>query len=525
MNFEFRTSSVLRAIAVAALLGVSATATQAATLVVDTAFQLKTADPARQFEPTANLFMHAVYQNLVTFDGDDLTTIVPSLAGVPVISEDAKTFTFTLNPEAKFSDGTPITVDDVIFSLERVKNVKGSPSFLMDGVSVAKGAADGEVVLTTESADPGLPFKLTNPALAILNSKLIAANGGFSDVEASTTDKADVFMATTSVGSGPYILTKFDMASEVVLSRNDAYWGEPAAYDQIVLRNVESSAQQMNVMRGASQIAIDLRPDQLETLGDTVNVVSTAGSDVGFLFVNANPAISEVAANADFREAVRYGIDYDGLLEIVGEGALRPGSVVPSMFGGALDATKAAVRDVERAKAALARSGLADPTIDFSYAGDLTKNGVSFADVAAKIQSDLAEVGITVELKPEPVSANIDGYRAGTLAMSVQWWGPDFPDPSNYLLFNPGQMVGLRAGWAEGAAPEVVTIGAEAAASIDPVARPELYAQWQTALNEAGPFISLFQPALTLVSSKEITELEYNPMWTVDLGSVAPVTE
>ena len=92
-------------------------------------------------------------------------------------------------------------------------------------------------------------------------------------------------------------------------------------------------------------------------------------------------------------------------------------------------------------------------------------------------------------------------------------------------MFGPGALVGLRAGWAEGAAPEVVTIGAEAAASIDPVARPELYAQWQTALNEAGPFISLFQPALTLVSSKEITELEYNPMWTVDLGSVAPVTE
>ena len=240
-------------------------AQDAGTLVVDTAFQLKTADPAREFEPTANLVLHPVYETLVTFTGSDLTKVVPSLASLPVIAPDAKTFTFTLNPAAKFSDGSPVTVDDVIFSFNRVKNVKGSPSFLLDGVTVAKGAKDGEIVLTTEQPDPGLPFKLANPAVGIVNAKVVSRlNQGSADEGADKTDRADSFLATTSAGSGPYVLDKFDMAAEVVLKRNDAYWGDQAAIRPDRRAQCRHRAQQMNVMRGDSQIALDLRPDQLD---------------------------------------------------------------------------------------------------------------------------------------------------------------------------------------------------------------------------------------------------------------------
>ena len=502
--------------AVAAFGPAVATAQDASTLVVDTNFQLKTADPARQFEPTASLVLHPVYETLVTFDGADLTEVVPSLADVPEVSEDAKTFTFTLNPDATFSDGSPVEVKDVVWTLERVRDLQGSPSFLMAGVTIAPGQAEGDVVLTTEEADPGLPYKLTNPSLGILNSDVLTENGGTADPE----DGAESFLAGTSVGSGPYVLEKFDIASEVILAPNENYWGEAPEFDRIVVRNVESSAQQMNVARGASQIALDLRPDQIADISDSVDAVTAAGADVSFLFVNANPEISEVSANEDFREAVRYGIDYDGVLSIAGEGATRPGSVIPSMFGGALDASKAPSRDVERAKAALERSGVESPTVSIGYASDLAKHGIAFADIAAKLQADLAEVGIDVVLDPAPVQTNSERYRDGVLQMGIAWWGPDFPDPSNYLLFEPGKLVGLRAGWAEGSAPEVTEIGAEAAVSTDQAARASLYEDWQMKMNEVSPFIGLFQPATSLVSSPDLAPLAYNPMWTVDLADV-----
>lgn len=516
--------NLLGALTVAALASVSvATLAQAQeTLIVDTVFQLKTADPARSFEPTASLWLHAVYQNLLTFTDGDATQLKPGLADLPVVSDDAKTFTFKLREGITFSDGSPITVEDVLFSLNRALNVKGSAAFMLAGMSFAAGDEPGTIVVSVPASDPGLPARLTYPAFAIVNSKVMAENGGLAGEDASQADTADAFLATTSLGSGPYVLSKFDMASEVVLTRNENYWGEPAAFDQIVLRNTANTAQQMNIMRSVSQIAIDLRPDQVGSLGDSVNVISQPGSDMGFLFLNANPEISEVSSNPDIVEAVRYGVDFAGIMNIVGEGAGRPGGIVPSILLGTLPGEDAPVRDLERARAAVERSGIENPTLDMAYASDIAKHGISFGDIGAKVQADLAEIGITVNLVPQPVATNLDGYRGGSLEMSVQWWGPAFPDPSYYLAFNPGKLVGTRVGWAAGSAPAIEELAAKAAIAIDPEERAAIYTAWQQALNESGPYIPLFQPPTTLVSSKSVENVNYNPSWTVDLTEVRP---
>src|SRR6056297_1023644 len=122
-------------------------------LIVDTVFQLKTADPARAYEPTASLFMNSVYETLVTYENGDLTTLEPGIASLPGISDDGTIFTFTLNPEATFSDGSPVTVDDVIFSLTRMQNVKGPASRFIEGVTIEAGDEEGTVVLTTPEPD------------------------------------------------------------------------------------------------------------------------------------------------------------------------------------------------------------------------------------------------------------------------------------------------------------------------------------------------------------------------------------
>ncbi|WP_158625955.1 ABC transporter substrate-binding protein [Arsenicitalea aurantiaca] len=518
---------LIGALALAALGSVSTIAmTQAQeSLVVDTVFQLKTADPARAFEPTASLFLHAVYQTLVTFEEGDATTIVPGLAELPTANEDATVFTFKLREGATFSDGSPVTRDDVLFSLNRAKNVKGSAAFMLAEISFSAGEADDEIVATSTFSDPGLPARLTYPAFAILNADVMKENGGLDTEEASQSDTADAFLAGTSLGSGPYILTKFDIASEVVLERNDNYWGEAPAFEQIVIRNVANTAQQMNIMRGVSHIAIDLRPDQVGSLGDDAAVISQPGSDMGFVFLNANPEVSETTSNPDFVEAVRYAIDFDGIMNIVGEGAGRPGGIVPSILLGTVPGEEAPVRDLDRAREALARSGIENPTVEMAYASDIAKHGISFGDLGAKIQADLAEIGVTVNLVPQPVATNLDGYRAGSLEMSVQWWGPAFPDPSYYLAFNPGKLVGLRVGWAEGSNEVIEEIAARAALALDPAERDAIYKEWQMALNETGPYIPLFQPPTTLVSSAAVENVSYHPTWTVDLAAVRPAAD
>ena len=125
-------------------------------LVVDTAFVLKTADPAKIFEPTGSIVLHAVYDNLLTFVGSNVKKPVPQIAQSYTQSANAKKFVFKLRRNVTFSDGSKLTSADVVFSLNRMKNIKSSNSNLLDGVTItAQGPY--QVTISSDHPYPGLP--------------------------------------------------------------------------------------------------------------------------------------------------------------------------------------------------------------------------------------------------------------------------------------------------------------------------------------------------------------------------------
>ncbi|HEU5270822.1 MAG TPA: ABC transporter substrate-binding protein [Jatrophihabitans sp.] len=488
-------------------------------LVVESSFNLKTSDPGRMFEPTGLLIDRAMYDTLLTFANGDMTKPVPDLATSYTASPDAKTYTFTLRQDAKFSDGTPVTSADVVFSLNRVANLKGNPSFLLAGLT-ASAPDPHTVVLTSATPNPAVPFIVPNPALGILNSKAVKAAGGTDGADADKTDKAESALNSKSEGSGPYLLSSYNAASEVVLTRNPTYWGTKPHYGKIVLRNVASNVQKLDVLKGESQIAVDLSPAQAQGMSG-VNIVNGASPNLFFVFTNNSPKVSAATSNPDFQEAVRYGLDYAGLLQLAGTGSVQAAGVIPSMFLGSLPASDAVQRDLPRAKAALAKSGLGHPTVSLAYPSDLQVNGLNFGDLAARIKQNLADVGITVNLAPAPTQTALDSYRNGKEQLGLWYWGPDYPDPSDYLAFLPGQTVGLRANWAKGADPDLEAMGTQAQATTDNSARKDLYQQIQRSLNTASPFMPLIQPAQILVSAKSLTGVHSNALWELDLSDVS----
>ncbi len=498
--------------------GGSTAATGGSTLVVDTSFNLKTSDPGRMFEPTGLLIDHAIYDTLLTFTGSDMKKPVPDLASSYTASADAKTYTFKLRTDAVFSDGTPVTSADVAFSLNRVANLKGNPSFLMAGITVT--APDPHtVVLTSATPNAAIPFIVPNPALGILNSKAVQAEGGSAAADADKSDTAETALNSKSQGSGPYILSSFGATTEVDLVRNPKYWGTKPHYSKIVVRNVQASVQKLDVLKGASQIAVDLSPAQAEGVSG-VNVVNGASPNVFFLLTNNSPKVSAIASNPKFQEAVRYGLDYDGLLQLAGTGAVQAAGIIPSMFLGSLPASGAVKRDLPRAKAALAASGLTNPTVSLAYPSDLQVNGLNFGDLAARIQQNLKDVGITVKLAPSPTQTALDGYRNGKEELGLWYWGPDYPDPSDYLAFLPNNTVGLRANWVKGADPALESLGAQAAVTTDDTTRQGLYEQIQTSMNNSSPFEPLIQPAQILVGANSVKNLQSNALWLVDLDEL-----
>src|SRR5882724_174016 len=497
--------------------GSSASATSSS-LVVETAFVLKTLDPARMFEPTGLMIDHVLYDTLLTYKGSDVTTPVPDLASSYTASADAKTYTFTLRSGVKFANGDPVTAAHVVFSLMRTKNVEGNPSFLMAGITATAPSAN-TVVLTSATANTAIPAIVTNPALGIADAKKVRAAGGSDGSDAAKSDKAETALNTTSEGSGPYTLTSYSTTTEVDLTANPRYWGPKPRYAKIVIRNVQANVQKLDVLKGESQIAVDLSPTQAQGMSG-VQIVNGASPNLFFLLTNDNPKVSTITSNPKFQQAVRYGINYASLVQLAGKGAVQAAGIIPTMFLGSLPAGSGPAYDLAKAKAALAASGVGHPTLNLVYPSDIQVNGLSFGDLAARIQQELQQVGITVKLQGQSIQVALNSYRGGQEQLGLWYWGPDFPDPSDYLNFLPGALVGLRAGWPKGSDASLESLGTKAAGTTDKATRQDLYQQIQRSMNNTSPFMPLIQPAQILVGANSVKNLQSNALWLVDLSEL-----
>ncbi len=126
-----------------------------------------------------------------------------------------------------------------------------------------------------------------------------------------------------------------------------------------------------------------------------------------------------------------------------------------------------------------------------------------------------------MDLQPAPVTTALDNYRNGKEEMGLWYWGPDYPDPSDYLAFLPGQTVGLRAGWQSGAAKDIEAAGEKAAAAIGDDARTAgVRRRADASSTPPGPFVPLIQPSQNIVTAASVTGLEYHPVWTVDVADL-----
>jgi peptide/nickel transport system substrate-binding protein len=522
---------VVPLVAVAALASVAVAArgatNKAPTLVIDNSFTIKTSDPQRAFDPTASIVDRGIYDTLFTYKGGDVAHPLPLLVQSWKANKKATTFVFQLRKDARFANGTPLTSADVVFSLRRLVNLKGNPSFLLTGVTVS---AQGKYTVVAHSTTPNgaLPAILANPSTGIVNSKLVRQHGGSAAPDADKTDTAESWLnsaASAGAGSGPFLLRSFSTTSQVTLVPNPRYWGaKRAAFSSVVLRNMIAPTQYINIQRGSHEVAIDLSSDQAASLKSNkkLKVALQPSTWVFWMFANNNPQISAVTSNKNFQRAVRYALDYRSFVQLAGPGAIQTPGLIPSMFLGALPRKDAVKQDLAKAKAAFAASGIGNQQVTLEYPSDLTINGVPFTSMAQKAQANLQAIGMNVNLSGAPTGTWLTKYRSGTMAFGLSLWGPDYPDPSDYLVFSPGQLVGVRAGWPAGSDAAIEKLAAAARVSTAPAAREKLYQQFQMALNARGPYFPLIQPTQVFVSTTDLTNAVFNAVYAIDVTQVAP---
>ena len=483
----------------------------------------RTLDPHRQYEITPPQIMRATYETLVTLPdkGATIDRVEPLLAESFEISDDALVYTFKLRSDVKFASGRSMTADDVVFSFKRLGNLQDNPSWLFnDHVASIEAVDPSTVKITLKEPNAAFLSMLVSPNFAVVDAELVKAQGGTDAENAKEADKATDWLDGNSAGTGPYVLKEWKRNEQVVIERNPNYWRGAAPFDRIIFREIpDDAARQQALERGDVDIAIGLDVDAINRLkgNPDLNVIVGNTLDMTYLAMTTNPEMSKELADKRVRQAIMYAIDYEGILDgLLGGTALHIPTIIPLGLLGT-DPALAPKRDLEKAKALLKEAGLEGGfTINMVYPGERKMSNVILADtLVAKLQEDLAEIGVTLNVEPRDATTWRADYRAGKLVATIADWTPDFLDPHGWApaFAVEGASAAKRVYYVN---KEAEKLALDAAKITDPAKRAEMYLKVQQLMLDDAAFIGLIQPKVQIVASAKLKDVTYNPVYFLD---------
>lgn len=469
-----------------------------------------TLDPAEVFEFSGGEVIANIYDRLMMFEPENLTTLVGGVAESWDISQDGKTITFAVRPGMTFHSGNSVTAEDVVYSLRRVVKLSKTPSFIItqfgwtpenvDDLVVVDG--DKAKITITEEFSPALVLNALSAGIAsIVDMKEVMAH----EVDG---DMGYAWLKSNSAGSGPFVLNAWKANELVTLDANADYrHGAPGMKRVIILHIAEPSAQRLMIEKGDVDLARDLTPDQIEGISENGDLNVQADPKAALIYMAAN-ASDPILGNPKVAEALRYLVDYEGMQNSFLKGQFQiHQSAWPNGLWGAYNEAPFAM-NVEKAKALLAEAGYPD---GFEIRMD-TLNSSPYPQIAQSVQATLAQAGITASITTAEGKTLWPMYRAQKHQLILAQWSPDYIDPHSNLdafAHNPdnrpeAKLTGVlawRNAWADDKMNAMVVAARNEA---DLGKRETLYHDIQRDLQSKSPYVVMFQQTEQSAVRKEV---------------------
>jgi peptide/nickel transport system substrate-binding protein len=317
-------------------------------------------------------------------------------------------------------------------------------------------------------------FTLCNPDVALPAKVAFSALGIFSAEQLEETGGAPI---DAPIGTGPYKLEAWERGSQIVLTRNDDYWGDEPAVPTVVFRWSAESAQRLVELQSGSVDGIDnVGTEDFPTVADDASLQLLERDPLNVFYLGFN-VDKPPFDNEMLRQAIGYAIDRDRLIEnFYPEGSQVADQFLPPGINMYEDGAEGFTYDPDRARDLLAEAGLADG-VDLgalSYRAEPRPYLPQPPQVASDIRDQLAQVGITVTLDEQESGAFIDNANTGNLSMYMLGWGADFPDATNFWDFHFGEGASPQFGTGF---PDLHEVLAEAGSTTDEDERAGLYAE------------------------------------------------
>lgn len=487
-----------------------------------------TLDPARIAQYTSPMSMQAAYETLVTMTPGDYINLKPALATQWARTPDGKGWRFTIREGVKFASGNPMTVDDVKWSFERVLNLKDQPAQYVAHIDRVEIVDNKTVDIILKKPEEPLLTIIAAPEFVVLDRKLVEQHGGTAAADARESDKATAWFNGNSAGTGAYRLVAWERNAQIQFVRNEHYWRGQPPFERVVIRHIsDGAAQLLAVRRGDADAVFNLIPEQIASLkGDkNVRLEPLTSLDFVYMALTQQPEFNKALAVKEARQAIGYAIDYDGIKNsMLGGAALRPAHFLPIGVSGSTEEVARRIgfrQDLAKAKELLAKAGHPDG-FEFEIAyGNAAVQGVTYQDLALKIQSDLSRVGIKANLRPmDQVNLRTE-YTTGKAKGGVlTFWNP--PAVENQLWAAAVvQRVAKRVHWDP--PKDVYDLVSQAAAEPDPKKQAEMWVDWQQRVVDQANHFILFQPVYQIAVRNTIRDFPLTAAgWMLDLHGVKP---
>mgnify|MGYP002510485513 CR=1 FL=1 len=438
-----------------------------------------------------------IFEGLVKASPDG--SVAPAVASDYEISEDGKTYTFTLREGVTFHNGEPVTAEDVIYSLERCAGSENDGTPLVSAFSNVERMelSGGQVVLT-----------LTEPSTEFLNaltSPIIPKDSGPT-------------ITQTMIGTGPFRFVSYTPQDSLVMEKYDGYWNQEKAakLDRVTFRIVPDENAMVIGLKGKTlDMVVHLPNTLLREVENDFTVHQNTMNLVQALYLNnaVEPFDNELV-----RQAMYYAIDVDEIIEFVcsGAGVATGTSMYPAQTKYFMpELAENYQQDVEKAKELLAQAGYPD---GFEMTITAPSNYAQHMDTAQVLIEQLKAVGITAQLVPVEWSTWVDDvYRGRNYQSTVCGIAADDMTAREmlvrYMSDNKKNFIGFND-------PEYDQVMTQALTCVDDGEQTGLYKRAQEILNERAASLWIQDMCELAVLNPALDGFTFYRTYVIDMACV-----
>lgn len=494
---------------------------QTATLRIALSAPPTAVDPHLQSNAPNNALSAHLFDSVVT--NNPQSRSVPGLA-ISWKAVDDTHWEFELRPGVKFSDGSPLTVEDIVASFDRATTIESVASFKTYTKSIKSMGGNGNKLLVeTKTPDPMLPNSMSR--IRIINAKFKDAPSG------------DFNNGKAAIGTGPFVLESYVPGNKVVLKRNDNYWGEKLPFERVELQVISDDAARLAALISGGVDLIEEMPyngiQRIES-SDKFHIVRGVSSRLVYLAMNQHGETSPYIKTKDgqplaknplkdvkVREALSMAINRAGIVKQVMEGNAEAASqFLPKGAPGTSDKIDVEKYDAAAAKALLAEAGYPDGF-------QLTMHGpndryINDAKIVQAIAQMFTRIGVATTVEVMPWSIYAAKNNGGEFAVSLSSWGVNTGETSNPIVatvstYNKEKGLG-NSNAGRYSNPKVDEMLAQALTVLDDSDRNGMLAEICTILFTDHAILPLHHEAVLVATRKGIDYTTRADQYTMAMG-------